>query len=164
MGKIFHPPKSHILLWLEAFTLPSDTILDVGSGEGRHCNVGESTYYCLDSWPAAEPDYLLDLNEHDLPMDRDFSLILLLDLLEHLKHDRGREILQQAQDIAKKAVVVFTPLLFSDNRKPYEDEGFYQGNSNVLHLSLWNLSDFDNGWTRVWRPDTQKSFFGYWVK
>ena len=94
MAKIFCPPKSHLLLWLGEFTLPEDMILDVGSGEGRHCNVGEASYRCLDSWPAAEPDYLLDLNEHDLPTDRDFSLIILFDVLEHLDKARGKEILR----------------------------------------------------------------------
>jgi hypothetical protein len=158
----YYPNEPNILGWLQAFTLPADTVLDVGSGDGRHRNIGAARMETLDIWPPAEPDYLMDLEKTDLP-DKNFSVLLLIDLLEHLTKNRGREILRQAQDRAERAVVVLTPLTWDDNRNAFES-GFYQGNEAVLHRSLWNLADFDEQWVRVWLPSTQDNFFGYWVK
>jgi hypothetical protein len=164
MVQPFYNPEPHVLGWLRAFTLPSDVVLDVGSGDGRHRDIGAGRYCSLDSWPAAEPDFLLDLEKENLPEGK-FSLILLIDLLEHLSKERGRDILNQAQAISTRAVVVLTPLKWNDNRDTYEDKsGFYYKNEAVLHRSLWNLSDFNEQWVRVWLPSTQHCFFGYWVK
>jgi len=160
----YYKPEPHILGWLRCFTLPSDTVLDVGSGDRRYQDIGASDIKSLDIWPAAEPDYLLDLEDKDLP-DKMFSVIFLIDLLEHLTDKRGREILEQAKKRAKRAVVVLTPLTWDENRRPYRSAGgFYQGNQAVLHRSLWSLADFDHNWTRVWLPSTKKGFFGYWVR
>jgi len=158
----YYKPEPHIFGWLQAFTLPSDIVLDVGSGDGKHREIGAAKYYSLDSWPLAEPDYLVDLNKIDLPTDREFDVILLMDLIEHLDKERSREILFQAQTIAKRAVVVLTPLKWNENREAFE-EGFYCGNDHILHRSLWSLSDFDKSWVRVSLPSTQDCFFGYWI-
>jgi hypothetical protein len=159
-----YKPEPHVLGWLRAFTLPSDTILDVGSGDRRYQDVGASDVKSLDIWPAAEPDYLLDLEKEDLP-DEMFSVIFLIDVLEHISEQRGREILRQAQERAKRAIVALTPLKWNKNEEPYQKEGgFYQNNKSVLHRSLWSLTDFDRNWTRVWLPSTKELFFGYWVR
>ena len=164
MVKPFYQPEPHILGWLRAFTLPSDIVLDVGSGDGRHQDIGAVSMKTVDIWPAAEPDYLIDLEKKDLP-GGEFSVVLLVDLLEHLSKKRGQEILAQAQSLASRAVVALTPLKWDENREAFEEPcGFYQGNKMVLHRSLWSLADFDCQWTRVWLPSTQDTFFGYWVK
>jgi len=158
----YYQPEPHILGWLRNFILPNDVILDVGSGDGRHRDIGGRRYISLDSWPAAQPDYLMDLNERDLPRVK-ASVVLMSDVLEHLPRDRGLEVLGQAQRLTSRAVVVLTPLAWDENREAY-DEGFYQGNENVLHKSLWDLRDFHPGWVRVWLPSTLDNFFGYWIK
>lgn len=158
----FYACEPHIHGWLKAFTLPSDTILDVGSGDGRHRDIGGASYSSLDVWPPAQPDYLLDLEKKDLPRKR-FSVILMIDLLEHLSRERGLRVLDQAQQRASRAVVVLTPLIWDENLDAF-NEGFYQGNPAIKHKSLWSLADFGQSWTRVWLPSTQDNFFGYWVK
>lgn len=162
MVKQYYANEPHILGWLRAFILPTDTILDVGSGDGRHRDIGGTSYSSLDVWPAAEPDYLYDLEKRALPRKR-FSVVLMIDLLEHLSRERGLKVLAQAQKQADRAVVVLTPLAWGENREAY-DEGFYKGNEAILHRSLWSLADFGQSWTRVWLPSTQDNFFGYWVK
>ena len=157
-----YPPEPHILGWLRAFSLSTDTVLDVGSGDGRHRDIGCARYISLDCWPAAEPDHLLDLNHQDLP-DVGASAILMIDLLEHLEKSRGLDILAQALALASRAVVVLTPLAWDLNLDAF-NEGFYRGNEAIKHKSLWSLADFDQSWTRVWLPSTQDNFFGYWVK
>lgn len=162
MVKQYYANEPHILGWLRNFILPTDVILDVGSGDGRHRDLGGTRYVSLDCWPPAEPDYLLDLNGSDLP-DVGASVILMIDLLEHLAHSRGLDILAQAQAMASRAVVVFTPLVWEANRMAYKN-GFYKGNEAVLHRSLWDLRDFGSDWVRVWLPSTLDSFFGYWIR
>ncbi len=160
----YYPSEPHVLGWLRAFILPTDTVLDVGSGDGRYQDIGAADIKSLDIWPAANPDYLLNLERDDLPA-KSFSVILLLDILEHLTKNRGKEILQQVMDRAQRAVIVLTPLKWLDNRESYEDpEGFYYQNNLVLHLSRWSLADFNEQWTRVWLPSTQDCFLGYWIK
>jgi len=159
-----YTPEPNILGWLRAFTLPEDTVLDVGSGDRRYQDIGAAAVKSLDIWPAAKPDYLRDLEKEDLPA-KPFSVVLLLDVLEHLSKPRGQEVLSQAQDRAKRAVVALTPLKWEENRDAFDDPaGFYFGNEYDLHKSLWTLADFDERWTRVWLPSTQDCFFGYWVK
>jgi hypothetical protein len=159
-----YTPEPHILGWLRAFTLPSDKVLDVGSGDRRYQDIGAATVKGLDIWPAAQPDFLLNLEKDDLPAG-DFSLVLLLDLLEHLSEKRGRKILAQAQALTIRAVVVLTPLKWEENRTAFEEPGgFYQGNETILHRSLWSLADFGCQWTRVWLPSTLDCFSGYWVR
>ena len=164
MVKPHYAPEPNILGWLQAFTLSSDKVLDVGSGDRRYQDIGAATVKGLDIWPAAEPDYLLDLEKDDLPAG-DFSVVLLLDFIEHLSEKRGKVILAQAQALASRAVVVLTPLKWEEHRDAFEEPGgFYQGNATVLHRSLWSLVDFDCQWTRVWLPSTLDCFFGYWVR
>lgn len=161
----YYKPEPHVLGWLRNFILPGDRILDVGSGDGRHQDIGGASYHALDSWPKAEPDYLLDLNLANLPTDREFDVILMVDLLEHLPKERGLEILDHAVELAKRAVVVYTPLYWDENRTAYEEPGgFYEGNDHVLHRSLWNLGDFGPEWERVMLPSTEVGFFGYRMK
>ena len=87
-----------MLGWLQCFMLPNDVVLDVGSGDGRYRHVGGKEYYALDSWLPAKPDYLMDLNKSGLPTDRKFSVIMLLDVLEHMDKNNGKRILQNAID------------------------------------------------------------------
>jgi|WetSurMetagenome_2_1015567.scaffolds.fasta_scaffold749248_2 hypothetical protein len=158
----YYISEPHVLGWLRAFMLPDDVVLDVGSGDGRYRDTGAKKYISLDSWPAAEPDYLLDLNKKNLPKIK-VSVALMIDVLEHLPKDRGLEILLQGQRLASRAVVVLAPLVWDENVDAF-DKGFYQDNENILHKSLWDLRDFHPGWTRVWLPSTLDNFFGYWVK
>lgn len=160
----FYPPEPNILGWLQAFSLESDTVLDVGSGDGRSHNIPVKSIETVDCWPAANPDYLLDLEKDDLPA-KSYDVVLMIDLLEHLEKKRGVEILRQAQNIATRAVVVLTPLKWDANQDAFNElGGFYEGNEHILHRSLWTLADFPTGWTRVLLPSTQDNFFGYWVK
>ena len=161
MVRPYYHPEPHILGWLRAFTVPSDIVLDVGSGDRRYQDIGAAMVKSLDIWPAAEPDYLLNLEKDDLPVG-EFSLILLLDVLEHLSEDRGRSILSQACACAGRVVIALTPLKWEENRTAYDDPaGFYYQSEAVLHRSLWTMADFDERWVRVWLPSTQDCFFGY---
>ena len=156
-----YAPEPYILAWLREFTMPSDSVLDVGSGDRRYHAIGAASVATLDIWPAAQPDFLLDLEKDDLPSG-EYSLILLMDLLEHLTKDRGKEILAQAVALATRAVVVMTPLKWDENLGSYQESGgFYQGNERIIHRCLWTYDEFDESWARVLLPSTQEAFFGY---
>jgi hypothetical protein len=158
----YYWPEPNILGWLQSFILPEDIVLDVGSGDGRYRYIGAKEYYSLDCWEAAKPNYLIDLNKINLPTDREFSVIMCLDVLEHIEKDRSLEILNQAIGLAKRTVIVFVPLSWDENRFAYEDKkGFYYHNECVLHKSEWYLNEFNEKWQRVILPSTIKDFFGY---
>lgn len=157
-----YPPEKNLLAWLRSFAKPTDTVLDVGSGDQRYHDIRVKSITALDIWPAAEPDFLLDLEKDDLPAG-EFSLILLLDVLEHLNKDRGKEILAQAVALASRALVVLTPLVWDENRDTFDQHGgFYEGNERILHRSLWTPGDFGPGWKRVKLPPvTRGCYLGY---
>lgn len=160
-----YQPEPGVLNWLRSYIKPTDRILDVGSGDGRYRGIGGASYHSLDSWPRAQPDYLQDLNYTNLPTDREFDVVLLIDVLEHIDKKRSREILRQAKKIARRAVIVFTPLYWDDNHEAYEDPGgFYHGNPHVFHKSLWAVRDLGFDFTRVILPSAIRCYFGYWEK
>lgn len=159
--KIYYPPDMRVLNWLKTFCTHSDSILDVGSGDGRYSDIPHAIRETLDIWPASYPTYLRDLEIEDLPNNY-YSVVLLLDVLEHLNRERSMEILEQAKEIATRAVVVLTPIIWDENKSAFEEVGgFYEHNERIMHRSLWTLNDFDSSWKRVHILSDKKYFVGY---
>jgi hypothetical protein len=143
------PPEMNLLRYLRSVVAPTDSVLDIGCGEKRYKNLGVSSYFGVDSWEAVGPDLLLDLAVADLPFEaKSFDTVLMLDFLEHVEKQRGFELLQQAQQIARKQIIVLTPCSWDENVSAFVDKDcIHCGNENVLHKSLWVLSDFSGpGW------------------
>lgn len=78
--------------------------------------------------------------------------IFALDFIEHLKKNEGFDFLKEAERIARKQVLIYTPLGFypqsyEDKEKPDRwgmDGGFWQ-----THRSGWGIDDFGDNWDLV---------------
>jgi ubiquinone/menaquinone biosynthesis C-methylase UbiE len=74
--------------------------------------------------------------------------VFLLDVIEHLPKEDGVNILAHAERVARKQVIVFTPLGFMPQTvHEGEKDGWGLGGASVQeHLSGWVPEDFSDGW------------------
>jgi hypothetical protein len=67
--------------------------------------------------------------------ENSFDAVIALDLIEHLKKEDGKKLLQKMEKIARKKVVIMTPNGYY-NQEPYEN------NPHQVHKSGWKAKDF----------------------
>jgi len=141
-----------------------ETVLDIGCGDKKiESYFHENHFVSVDAWGRVNPDYLIDLEKEDLPfLENSFDVVFMLDFIEHLSRERGEIVLEQAMKICKKRIVLFTPLVWSDNEGNTRDPNMWCfGNLYNYHKSLWTLDDFKE-WKRFdYKPEL---FLGVWRK
>jgi len=142
---------------VQKYVEPEDTVLDIG------CGIMQAILDTCPTYPSTrlrcrylvgadiyEPylEFLkkrgievlhLDLR-YALPFHpKSFDVILLLDVLEHLSIEKADKLVLEATRIAKRKVIVLTPVDFQPNLNGVSDTFPYQGfgeNIYQLHLSL----------------------------
>ena len=88
--------------------------------------------------------------------DKSVDSVFALDFIEHLNKQDGVKMLREAQRVARRQVVIYTPLGFfpqsyDDPNKPDRwgmDGGYWQ-----THRSGWDYDDFGPEWEFVCSPD-----------
>ncbi|MFL6334919.1 MAG: methyltransferase domain-containing protein [Pyrinomonadaceae bacterium] len=93
-----------------------------------------------------------------LPMlpDKSVDTVFALDFIEHLEKEDGLNLLREAERVARRQVVIYTPHGFfpqsyDDPEKPDRwgmDGGYWQ-----THRSGWLPEDFGEGWEVIIAPD-----------
>ena len=124
-----------------------DPLLDVGCGNSspvrylpeRIYKIGVDAYYeCIDNSRSANlhHEYLqtdvLNIGQHF--KEKTIDCVLASDLIEHLEKDRGIELLQVMETIAKKQVIIFTP-------NGYFPQGSHDNNPWQIHRSGWFVDE-----------------------
>ncbi len=81
--------------------------------------------------------------------DNSVDSVFLLDVIEHLEKEAGIELLRQAERIARRQAVIFTPLGFMPQHAEHgETDGWGLGGTAFQeHLSGWLPEDFGEEWT-----------------
>ena len=122
------------------------TVLDVGFGRGKY------GFLINEYFPEIEVDGVEVFNDYVQPIHRhiynkiyredifemdipEYSMYLLVDVLEHWDKDKGRELLDKMTKMGK--VLISTP-------KNPGVQGASHGNEWERHISKWELSDFSN--------------------
>lgn len=79
--------------------------------------------------------------------EKSVDSIFLIDVIEHIEKEKGIELLKQTQKIAKKQIVIFTPLGFI-KQISYDGKDCWglDGGDWQEHLSGWYPEDFDDDW------------------
>jgi hypothetical protein len=74
--------------------------------------------------------------------------VFLLDLIEHLPKEDGVNLLAHAERVARKQIIIFTPLGFMPQtvHEDEKDAWGLGGGSVQEHLSGWIPEDFGSGW------------------
>ncbi len=148
-------PCRELMIWLMAQVQEGDEVLDIGCGTKWYWNAlkvaGAERVVGLDAWEQFEPNILLDLEKEDVPLPHgSFDLVLMVDVIEHLSRSRGEHLLESIEKLARRKVILLTPLDFCKNAEAVEDpKSDHYGNSHDYHRSLWTRFDFSSGWEEI---------------
>ena len=147
-----------------------DVVLDLGPGICPQFFVNPYVHICVDAHLpylehlkkelGGDPKYVLINAPWDqvigmLP-DKSVDTVFALDFIEHLEKEDGLRMLREAERVARRQVVVYTPhgyfpQSYDDPEKLDRwgmDGGYWQ-----THRSGWELEDFGEDWDFVFCPD-----------
>lgn len=81
--------------------------------------------------------------------DNSVDSIFLLDVIEHLEKEVGRQVIIESERVAREQIVIFTPLGFMpQHMESNQADGWGLGGSTVQeHRSGWELEDFSAAWS-----------------
>lgn len=130
------------------------TVLDVGCGRVPQILIKNATrHLCVDPYqPSLDSlgglfetrcaDALTILNEIQ---HNEFEAIVMLDVIEHMPKEMGREVIMLACRKAARVVVIFTPLGFvHQDKDDYHHEG--EWHPGLRHLCGWTPDEFEGAW------------------
>lgn len=144
-----------------------DTILDIGCGIVPHNYITPYVYICCE--PFHEYVKVLKEKLEDntdslfIVLDYDWEkavttfkegavdTIYLLDVIEHLDKETGQRLLSMTECIARRQVVIFTPLGFVEQKRLHGDKDAWglNGADWQEHKSGWLPEDFDESWSII---------------
>jgi len=80
--------------------------------------------------------------------DRSVDAVFLLDVVEHLEKEEGRQLIHECERIARRQIILFTPLGFlpQDGDGESKDGWGLSGGRWQVHRSGWTPKDFDPSW------------------
>lgn len=152
--------------YLENIIEKTSTVLDIGCGNKTYSTISSNTT-TVDAWEKVNPDFLLDVTKDSLPFEENsFDYITMLDFIEHIDKESGLALLDQCKKIARKKIILFTPLFWDTNEDNVNDPDLWcYGNPYDIHKSLWTEQDFE-GWTVIDIIKQRKGncWLGYWEK
>ena len=167
VGKMISISKNMFVMDATNYYTKKGNILDIGCGDKELiAQITNKDVLTVDVFEPFKPDVLWDLNNTPLPFeDNSYDTVLALDLIEHLAKDKGEALLIDLKRIARKRIILLTPLWWDDNNHNIiNPTSNYFGNENDKHLSLWTLEDFTN-WDRLTDLANLKHYyFGKWEK
>lgn len=141
----------------------SEKVLDIGCGIRPQQYIKPRIHICADPFH----QYIVKLQEMcqdnektsylilnadwakvlDTFPEKSVDTVFLLDVIEHLDKETGKELLKKTEAICRKQIVLFTPLGFIEQNHPDgKDAWGYDGGKWREHKSGWLPEDFDNTW------------------
>ena len=146
--------------------IATDVVLDVGSGISPQSFFRPRVHICLDPYiPYLErvqknvryhPRYILINCTWDVLMKRllpkSVDSVFALDFIEHLSKSEGIEFLREAERIARRQIVIYTPLGFypqNYDENDSVDRWGMRGGRWQSHRSGWAVEDFGDSWELI---------------
>lgn len=150
--------------------IQTDTVLDIGCGIRPQTYVQAVRHVCIEPHKLYidrlrkendEPRFVM-LNCQwfvgtSLFADKSFDTVFILDMIEHIEKSEGQRLIEEAERLARKQIVIFTPLGFmpqshEDGRDRWGmDGGFWQ-----THRSGWTPENFGDDWEFIVCEDFHK--------
>ncbi|MEE8484918.1 MAG: class I SAM-dependent methyltransferase [Nitrospinota bacterium] len=162
-SKISGKPFPDLIVELKKAVAGCETLLDVGCGTCSPIESFSKKIFCVGldiHQPSVEKskaknihnEYrildVMEIERHFKPAS--FECVLALEIIEHMEKEDGRKLLEMAERIAEKRVVIYTPNGFLK-----QDE--YDDNPWQVHKSGWTVKDMQERGYRVvgingWKP------------
>jgi hypothetical protein len=145
-------------------------VLDIGAGIRPMGWYEPRTHMCIEPHrPYAEQLWLAGYNaicDHALHALRfvhpgDYEAIYMLDMIEHLDREHGKQLLQAVYHLHPKQIVVFTPYGFLPQSGDAWDMG---GDFWQEHRSGWMPKDFPGWDIQMSEPPLHASFHAVWTR
>jgi len=127
------------------------TILDLGCGNGRPFIGTDFPFITgVDIWKKKfyMPEYdeicFNDIREIDnLFPEKFFDVVTAIDVIEHLEKEEGLKLIEDAEKLALKKVIFFTPRKWDENKDSFKNKKWWSyENKYCLHKSIWTEEDF----------------------
>jgi hypothetical protein len=148
---------------LKKYLIKTDIVFDVGCGIKPQTFFIPRVHICVEPFSQyrdivkpffPNPSHFIFLKEYALDAmrvmdDNSVDTVFMIDVIEHLEKEDGLKLLQEADRIARKQIVVFTPLGFYPMHfkdKNQKDAWGLDGNDVQEHKSGWLPEDFDESW------------------
>jgi hypothetical protein len=166
--KHYFPNRSSLVLAIQKVIKPVQVVLDIGCGIQPQNYITPAVHICCEPFEdyieylqreirKQERINLIDrayffLNAAWSEMagyfpERSVDTVFLLDVIEHLDKEQGKELLAWVEKIARCQVVIFTPLGFVKQEHPDgKDAWGMDGGNWQEHKSGWMPEDFDETW------------------
>lgn len=164
---------SENIIWLERNDLDREAIkrilpcyisIDIGAGINLHPFISGAICICFEPY-AEYVDLLKQEIQHrfdkiyvvkkktwaealDCLKGIKIDTVFLIDVIEHLPKDEGKELLRRTESITRQQIVIFTPLGFiaQHTLEGGKDAWGLNGAEWQEHKSGWMPEDFDNSW------------------
>lgn len=105
--------------------------------------------------------------------DKSVDTVFILDMIEHIEKEEGHRMLKEAERVARKQVIIFTPLGFMpQSHEDGADRWGMAGGYWQTHRSGWTPADFGEDWECIVCEDfhhedqhgkMEKPFGAFWA-
>jgi len=158
----FNLTNRDFFIEMKKYIIKSNILIDIGCGIRPETFFEPSVHICIEPFDQyrniaksyfpnrsnaifIKSDALGGLKNFD---DNSVDSIFMIDLIEHLEKEDGLKLIKEADRVARKQIVIFTPLGFYPMfyKKNDKDAWGLNGANVQEHKSGWTPEDFDNSW------------------
>ncbi len=163
MMKKYHCDNLAFFKEMKKYILKTDIVLDIGPGVRPQTFFTPKVHMCIEPFAQyrkiikplfpnrshaifLKGDGLESMKSLD---DNSVDSVFMIDIIEHLEKEDGLQLLKEADRVARKQIIIFTPLGFYPmhfKEKDQKDAWGLDGNDFQEHKSGWLPEDFGDGW------------------
>lgn len=97
----------------------------------------------------------------DIISEKQFDIVLCLDIIEHLEKEEGLKLVEDSERIARKAVIFYTPLKWFTNEASMDSKFWSHDNPFCIHKSLWTVQEFETKGYEIYLTGYEVDYFGW---
>lgn len=152
----FDPAIQHWFQMAKHHLTDCETILDLGCGKSRLCQMLGKESTGVDNWEKSgkelHPRFLQnEILSHLLRRKKIYDAVIAMDVIEHLDKMEGSSLINFMQMRARKKVIIYTP-------NGFIPQGANEGNPLQVHKSGWTADDFKSKGFKVFGALGHKKF------
>lgn len=169
--KIQRLNRKQALKTVQEKIIKTDTVLDIGCGIRPQTYVHASRHVCIEPYKPYIERLRKEINDDkrfvilncqwsvgtSLFSDKSFDTVFILDMIEHIEKSEGYQLIWEAERLASKQIVVFTPYGFMpQSHTDRLDHWGMNGGLWQTHRSGWTPEDFGDDWDFIVCEDFHK--------